>query len=438
MDLKETCDINIFKNKDIPINLSKEILGMPESGFKEFETSKKVYKSFKKLGMTDIKSGIARTGIKAKLSTGKPGPKIAIIGELDALSVPGHPNENKNSNAAHACGHHIQIGNIFAVLIGLLDKKILDELCGEIIFFAVPAEEFVEIEWRNSLREKKEIEFLSGKQEMIKLGSFDEIDIAIMTHATPREIKFSYGGSNNGLVAKFIEFTGKASHAGVSPDKGINALNAANIALTAINSQRETFKDEDHIRVHPIITKGGSVVSAVPDSVKMETFVRGANIDAIINANNKIDRCLKAGALATGSKVNITTIAGYLPIKNDKNLLEIYKKNLLRNFNSNEIIENQHIGGSTDMGDLSNLVPSIHPYVGGSTGNSLHAKDLVVENYDLSVIDAGRMMAHTVIDLLENDASIANDVINNFKPNFTKENYLKFLRDLMKEEEFKF
>ena len=90
------------------------------------------------------------------------------------------------------------------------------------------------------------------------------------------------------------------------------------------------------------------------------------------------------------------------------------------------------------MGDLSNLVPSIHPYVGGSTGNSLHAKDLVVENYDLSVIDAGRMMAHTVIDLLENDASIANDVINNFKPNFTKENYLKFLRDLMKEEEFKF
>ena len=117
MDLKETCDINIFKNKDIPINLSKEILDMPESGFKEFETSKKVYKSFKKLGMTDIKSGIARTGIKAKLSTGKPGPKIAIIGELDALSVPGHPNENKNSNAAHACGHHIQIGNIFAVLI---------------------------------------------------------------------------------------------------------------------------------------------------------------------------------------------------------------------------------------------------------------------------------------------------------------------------------
>ena len=131
---------------------------------------------------------------------------------------------------------------------------------------------------------------------------------------------------------KFIEFIGKASHAGNSPEKGINALNAANIAMNAINSQRETFKDEDHIRVHPIITKGGNVVSAVPDIVKIETFVRGASIESIMDANEKVDNCLKAGALATGCKLKIVTIPGYLPIKNNQELQNLYISNLKNNY----------------------------------------------------------------------------------------------------------
>jgi len=438
MNLKKICDKNIYKNKSIPISLSKEILNSPESGFKEYETSKKVLEFLRNLGLDNIESNIARTGIKTKISTGKQGPNIAIIGELDALPVPGHPHENKETNSAHACGHHIQIGSMVTALLGLMDKEILKNLSGEISFFAVPAEEFVEIEWRNNLRKNKEIEFLAGKQEMIKLGAFDDVDIALMTHATPKKVKFSYGGTNNGLVAKFIEFIGKASHAGVSPEKGINALNAANISMAAINAQRETFRDEDHVRVHPIITKGGNVVSAVPDNVKMETFVRGANIESIIDANNKIDKCLKAGALATGAKVKITTIAGYLPINNDRKLLDIYKSNLDKNFDPGEIIENNHIGGSTDMGDISNLIPAIHPYVGGSSGNSLHANDLVVNDYDLSVIESGRMMAHTVIDLLNENAFEAKKIVNDFSPKFSKESYLKFLRDFMKVEEFEF
>jgi len=251
MNLKNLCNENINSSKDIPREVSLEILEFAEAGYKEIQTAKKVMEAFERLGQKDIQSGIAITGIKTTLDTGNPGPNIAVIGELDGLPVPGHPNENLENGMAHACGHHTQIGSMLTVLTGLSDKKILDNLSGKITFFAVPAEEFVEIEWRNTLRKKGKVEFLAGKQEMIKLGAFDNVDIAMMTHTTPRNIKFSYGGTNNGLVAKFIEFKGKASHAGSNPEKGINALNAANIAITAINSQRETFKDEDHIRVHP-------------------------------------------------------------------------------------------------------------------------------------------------------------------------------------------
>jgi len=436
MNLKDLCNKNINSRKGIPREVSLEILEFAESGYKEIQTSKKVIKAFKKLGQEDIQSGIALTGMRTTLDTGNPGPNIAVIGELDGLPVPGHPHENLENGMAHACGHHVQIGSMLTVLTGLSDKKILDNLSGKVTFFAVPAEEFVEIQWRNELRKNGDIEFLGGKQEMIKLGAFDDIDIAMMTHTTPRKIKFSYGGTDNGLVAKFIEFKGVASHAGASPESGINALNAANIAISAINSQRETFRDEDHIRVHPIITKGGNVVSTVPDQVNIETFIRGSSIDSILDANKKVDNCIKAGALATGAKVKITTIAGYLPLNNDHNLLEIYKKNLSNNFDEKELILDGHSGGSTDMGDISNLIPSIHPYVGGCSGNSNHSADMVVDDYNLAILESGRMMAHTIIDLLENNAEKSKQITENFSPKFKKKEYLNLLRSLTNEEEY--
>ena len=436
MNLKELATNNLIESKHIPINLSKAILNSAESGFKEFDTAKKVLAVFKNLGLKNIKKNIAVTGIVGTLDTGKKGPNLSILGELDGLPVPGHPFENKENGMAHACGHHIQIGNMVSAIIALKNPKILEKLVGKITFIAVPAEEFVEIEWRNKLRKKNEVEFLAGKQEMIKLGIFDDVDIAMMTHATPRNIKFSYGGTNNGLIAKFIEFKGKASHAGANPEKGINALSAANIALNAINSQRETFKDEDHIRVHPIITKGGNVVSAVPDKVTIETFVRGGSINAILDANLKIDNCFKAGALATGATVKITSLPGYLPIVNNKDLQEIYLLNLKNNYSNQDIEIDDHSGGSTDMGDLSQIIPVIHPYVGGSSGTSNHSVDMIVNDYNLTVIEAGKMMAHTVIDLLENNGKRAKKVISNNTPKLDKKGYLKLLRGFSSEETY--
>ena len=124
--------------------------------------------------------------------------------------------------------------------------------------FAVPAEEYIEIEHRETLRAQKKLEFLGGKPELVRLGELDDVDLAMICHTTSRSEDglICLGSTSNGLVAKKIQFIGRGSHAGGAPHLGINALNAASLALMAIHANRETFRDEDTIRVHPIITKG--------------------------------------------------------------------------------------------------------------------------------------------------------------------------------------
>src|SRR5712692_11494407 len=135
------------------------------------------------------------------------------------------------------------------------------------------------------------------------------------------------GGTSNGHVVKHIRFIGKAAHAGGAPHEGINALQAAMVALNALNTQRETLRNEDAIRLHGILTKGGAAVNSIPADVRYEGRVRGRSLEAITDANLKMDRCLKAGALALGAKVHIVTIPGYLPMQNNALLMDLFKSN---------------------------------------------------------------------------------------------------------------
>src|SRR6185503_4003484 len=133
-------------------------------------------------------------------------------------------------------------------------------------------------------------EFLLGKPELVAKGHFEDVDMAMMIHIGSHDQMHqrSYiADSSNGAVIKQIRFLGRASHAGGSPQRGINALSAAQIALNAIHCQRETFYDGDTVRIHPIITRGGDAVSVVPADVRMETFVRGGSLEAIVDANMK-------------------------------------------------------------------------------------------------------------------------------------------------------
>tara|TARA_B100001750_G_C15515372_1_gene606685 strand:- start:654 stop:1982 length:1329 start_codon:yes stop_codon:yes gene_type:complete len=436
-DLKHKAFQQIDSRSEEIINLSKEILMNPEPGFREVKTSALVSKKFSELGIP-FRSGLALTGVKGEILAANPGPTLALIGELDSLIVNEHPFSDSETGAAHACGHHCQIGMLIGAAIGLNTPEILSTLSGRLVFMAVPAEEYIEIEYRNSLRTDGKIEFLGGKPELIKLGEFDDVDIAMMVHTTSTESEgqLCLSGTNNGTVAKKIQFIGKGAHAGGSPHLGINALNAASLALSAIHYNRETFKDEDTIRVHPIITKGGEAVSAVPADVRMETFVRGKTIEAILDANAKVDRALKAGAMAVGASVNIQTIPGYLPLRQDPLLAEVYEPNAISLVGKDNVGHISHRTGSTDMGDVSNLMPAIHPYVGGATGLG-HGATYVVENYELSVITAAKSMVATAIDLLYDGATTGNRILSNHRPHMTRSEYLTFMRNLDQDETFK-
>ena len=433
-DLKTRVRQAIDEKADEIVRVSKTILENPETGFREVKTAKLVADLFSEWGISHRK-GLALTGIKGVVEGGTPGPTVAVLGELDSLIVSEHPHADSDTAAAHACGHHAQIGMLMGVACGLVSSGIMEQLGGRLALLAVPAEEYIEIEYRDELRRDGKLEFLGGKPELIRLGEMDDVDMALMCHTTSvaSEKQLCISGTNNGTLAKKIRFLGRASHAGGAPHLGVNALNAASLALMAIHANRETFRDRDTIRVHPIITKGGEAVSAVPADVRMETFVRGATVDAIVDANRKVDRALRAGAMAVGGQVEITTIPGYLPLRQDETMNEMYRSNAVSLVGKAGMGRRRHGTGSTDMGDVSQLMPAIHPYVGGATGLG-HGNNYVVQDYGLAVVTAATALADTVVDLLADGAEGAGRVLANHQPAMTKYEYLHLMRGLANEE----
>jgi metal-dependent amidase/aminoacylase/carboxypeptidase family protein len=216
---------------------------------------------------------------------------------------------------------------------------------------------------------------------------------------------------------------------------GINALYAANIGLSAINALRETFRDEDSIRVHPIITHGGSQVNVIPGEVRIETYVRGKTVEAILEANRKVDRALRAGALALGAQVEIETLPGYLPLFNHMGMAQQFKANAAALLGADQVTESGHRSGSTDMGDISHVMPTLHPYMGGASGSG-HGADYSITDPTVAYVEPAKQLAMMAVDLLWGDADGARDILKAWKPRLTKEDYLAFQRGVSRTELF--
>ncbi len=396
-----------------------------ETGYREVKTSSYMAKIFEDFGYT-LTYADDITGFTAEIDTGREGPTILVLSELDSLINFDHPDCVKETGAVHSCGHAAQCGAMIGIAGALKCPEILSKLCGKIRLCVVPAEELIEIEYRQGLIKQGVISYLGGKAEFLKRGLFDGVDMAFMLHTTSGD-KFTAVASAVGCIPKKITYKGVSAHAGGAPWNGNNALYSATLGLSAINSIRETFKEQDVIRVHPIITKGGNAVNAIPDKVTIESYIRGTSFDAIKDANKKVNRALIGSALSIGCNVEIEDTPGYAPFTNEVNMLEVFKNSAISMGYPCEL-KNTISSGSTDMGDLSCIMPIIHPYAPGAIGLS-HGNDYYIDKPELALVASAEVQVKMLIEFLSNSGKKAKEIIENYVPMFkTKEDYFEYLK----------
>lgn len=417
----------VEKHQNLILDAEKYIWQHPETGYKEFKTSAYMADVFEKLGY-DLMMAEGITGFYTVVDTGRPGPEILILAELDSVICPEHKDADPVTGAVHSCGHNTQCAALIGIAAALKEPGILDKFCGKIRLCAVPAEELLEIEFRNELKKEGKIKYMGGKSEFLSRGYFDGVDLAFMVHAST---SFCVLKGHVGCIAKWITYKGVAAHAGGSPWDGRNALYAASCGLNAINAIRETFEEKDIIRVHPIITAGGKMVNAIPETAVLESFVRGATFEGICNANYKVNRALCGAALSLGTNVEIVDIPGYAPLHDDPNLMELSAEAAKLAIPEYEYhISDKVSSGSTDMGDLCCVMPVVQPYAGGAQGRS-HGNNYEIVDPIAACLGSAKLQLGMLLLLLSDDAKRAKQIIAEYKPMFdSKEAYLAYMDSL--------
>ncbi|MBE7024894.1 MAG: amidohydrolase [Ruminococcaceae bacterium] len=395
----------------------------PETGYREYRTGAYMEKLFEDLGYRLTRAGNV-PGFFTEIDTGRPGPKILVFGELDSVICPTHPEANKETGAVHACGHHAQCAALYGLAAALKAPGALDGLCGKIMLCAVPAEEYLEADFRESLRAEGKIHYHSGKTEFLYRGYFDDVDMAMMVHTTNAQQDFRIIPGGVGFVYKKFTFHGVSAHAGGSPQLGVNALYAATNALSAANALRETFVEQDLMRFHPILSAGGNAVSAIPDTAVIESYVRGKTFDAILRESTKINRAFAGNAAAIGATLTLSDIPGMPPTHNSVPFLRVAKDAML-SLSQNILERDGYSTGSTDMGTMTAVMPAIHPYVGGASGTS-HGSDYRITDPEKACVTSAKMQLATLHLLLENEAVRAKEVLAETKiPYASKEAFFK-------------
>lgn len=419
----------VEKHRELILNSLDYIWKNPETGYKEWKTHRYMEEAFAKLGYELTLAGDI-PGFTAEVDTGKEGPTVAVFGEMDALICATHPEADKETYAVHSCGHCAQAAALIGLAAALKEEGALDGMCGKIRLVAVPAEELIEVEYRESLRKQGIIKYFGGKPEFMRRGLLDGVDMAFMIHtAGGAEPSFSISRGSNGCIAKTMTFEGVSAHAGGSPHRGVNALYAANLALNAANALRETFRDDYHIRFHPIITHGGDAVNAIPETVTLESYVRGASMWEIVKVNKKINRAMAASAAAIGAKLHLRDIPGYW-IRQYPEDFRLAFEEAAKLVVDNVKLTDRWDTGCSDMGDIGAVMPTIHPNVSGAVGNA-HGNDYYITDGETACVKSAEAQLVLLSVLLKDNAKRAKDIIANYKPEFASmQEYFDFVDKL--------
>jgi amidohydrolase len=376
MDAKSAARERFDSARDRLIDLSHRIHAHPELGFEEEQSSAWLCESLADAGFT-VEKGICDLPTAFRARTGSGPLHVGICAEYDCL--PG---------IGHACGHNIIAASALGAAIAA--AKVADELGLTVSVIGTPAEE---------------VGNASGKILLLERGGFAGIHAAMMVHPAPFDMLRS-----KIIAASMFEVhcSGKESHASAFPELGINAADALTIAQTALGLLRQHIRPTD--RIHGIVTNGGSAANVIPAHTSAKYMIRSETLDQLAELRPKVYRCFEAGGLAAGAKVVITGgDKPYAEMRHHAAMAELYRKNseaLGRPFPNLGEWETRPTG-STDMGNVSLAMPSIHPMIGI---NSLPAVNhqpeftahCVTPDADKALIDGALAMAWTCIDMAVN------------------------------------
>lgn len=364
--------------------IATEMYQNPELGDEEFESMKLLVNELKKYNF-DIETNIVgrQTAFKAIYDSNKPGPTIAYLAEYDALAGIGH-----------ACGHNL-IGNM-AVGAAILLSQHLDALGGRVMVLGTPAEETN-----------------GAKVPMAKEGVFDDIDVALMVH--PADLS-SESGPMLAIDALQYDFYGKASHAAGAPEDGINALDGVLQLFNGINAIREHLQDD--VRIHGIITKGGDAANVVPDHATAQFYIRASERTYLDEVVKKVENIANGAALMTGTKVEISNYElSYDNMVHNEPLSALFTKHL-KNVSPHPVLPKTKSTGSADIGDVSQVVPALHPYVGmNCPGVKFHTNEFreqtITKDGFQALKDAVLSLANTGYEILD-DKKVFEEIQNAF------------------------
>jgi amidohydrolase len=356
------------------IEVSHAIHSKPELAFKEYFACETLTNTLERHEMAP-QSGVftLETAFEAQINSQQDGPTVAILAEYDAL--PG---------IGHACGHNIIATTALGASLGL--QAVAEQLPGRIRLIGTPAEE------RGG-----------GKELMARAGAFDGVDAAMMIH--PAGVNLA---SMPCICVAEVEviYHGKSAHASAMPHKGLNALDGLLLAYQAISNLRQHIRSSE--RIHGIITEGGAAPNIVPDKTAGEFYVRAANEKDLAKLKPRVQACFEAGAKGSGCEVEVNWAnVDYLDLNTNWPLADQFRdhaQGLGREFVPFE--EALKFGaGSTDMGNVSYRVPSIHPMLAVAPPNVVihnpeFAKWASSEKGDAAVLDGAKALALTAADFL--------------------------------------
>lgn len=365
----------VHRERDALQKLSRDIHANPELRFEEHKAAAWIADLLRARGFT-VEQGLAGMPTALRARKGDPkGAKVAILGEYDALP-----------DIGHACGHNL----IAASAVGafLATAAVVDRTGGEVVFLGTPAEEGG-----------------GGKIKMIDAGVFEGIAAAMMFHPFDRDILAHPALASVWLAMKF---KGTPAHAAAAPHDGKSALQACMDTFRLVDGQRVGFRDG--VRVHGYIINGGQAVNIIPEDAACEFSVRARDTKELERVRAIVERCAKAAAMASDVTVSIDARQGYRDMRNNLTIARRFGEHLAHGGRNARETDGRVGAGSTDMGDVSHVCPSIHPYLAIVDENEAlchqhRFADAASSNRGLdTAFDAAKALARTAAELLVDES----------------------------------